>query len=74
MIGKKMCNFIILYRSPSQNKDDFQAFMNNLEMNLETLTQRNSLLTVAIAFFLTQNQIIGAANTVPILKTLLLKM
>ena len=30
MIGNKICNFITLYRSPSQNQDDFQAFIDNL--------------------------------------------
>ena len=37
MNGKKICNFLSLCRSPSQNQDDFQAFIDNLEMNLETL-------------------------------------
>ena len=46
MIGNKICNFITLYRSPSQNQDDFQAFIDNLEMNLETLAQRNPFLVV----------------------------
>ena len=46
MIGKKICNFLTLYRCPSQNQDRFQAFINNLEMNLETLVQRNPFLTV----------------------------
>ena len=46
MIGNKICNFITLYRSPSQNQDDFQTFIDNLEMNLETLAQRNPFLVV----------------------------
>ena len=37
MTGNKICNFITLCRSPSQNQDDFQGFIDNLEMNLETL-------------------------------------
>ena len=48
MIGNKICNFITLYRSPSQNQDDF---IDNLEMNLETLAQRNSFLMVVIGDF-----------------------
>ena len=40
-IGNKICNFITLCRSPSQNQDNFLAFKENLEMNLETLAQRN---------------------------------
>ena len=51
MIGNKICNFITLYRSPSQNQDDFQAFIDNLEMNLETLAQRNPFLMVVIGNF-----------------------
>ena len=35
-IGNKIYNSITLYRSPSQNQDDFLAFKDNLEMNLET--------------------------------------
>ena len=46
MIANKICNFITLYRSPSQNQDDFQTFIDNLEMNLETLAQRNPFLVV----------------------------
>ena len=51
MIGNKICNFITLYRSPCQNQDDFQAFVDNLEMNLETLAQINPFLTVVIGNF-----------------------
>ena len=47
-IGNKICNFITLYSFPSQNQDDCLAFKDNLEMNLETLAQRNPFLTVAI--------------------------
>ena len=51
MIGNKICNFITLYRSPSQNQDGFQAFIDNLEMNLETLAQRNPFLMVVLGDF-----------------------
>ena len=40
MIFKKICKFITLFRSPSQNQDDFQEFIDNLEVNLETLVQK----------------------------------
>ena len=73
MIGNKICNFITLYRSPSQNQDDFQAFIDNLEMNLETLAQRNLFLMV-VTGVLTQNLNIGAAKTVLISLLFLLKM
>ena len=51
MIGNKICNFITLYSSPSQNQDDFQVFIDNLEMNLEILAQRNPFLTVVFGDF-----------------------
>ena len=51
MIENKISNFITLYRSPSQNQDDFQAFIDNLEMNLETLAQKNPFLAVVIGDF-----------------------
>ena len=51
MIGNKVCNFITIYRSPSQNQDDFQAFIDNSEMKLETLAQRNPFLMVVIGDF-----------------------
>ena len=51
MIGNKICNFLTLYRSLSQSQDDLQAFMKNLEMNLETLAQRNPFFMVVIGDF-----------------------
>ena len=56
MIGNKICNFITLYRSPSQNQDNFQAFIDNLEMNLETLAQRNPFLRVVLGDFNAQSK------------------
>ena len=50
-ICTKICNFITLYRSPSQNQNDFQAFIDNFEMNLETLAQKNPFLTVLTGDF-----------------------
>ena len=51
MIGNKICNIINLYRSPSQNQHDFQAFIDNLEINLVTLAQRNPCLMVVTGDF-----------------------
>ena len=45
-IGGKICNFISLYRSPSQTQDEFEKFIDNLEFNLETLGQNNPFLIV----------------------------
>ena len=47
-IGGKICNFISLYRSPSQTQDEFEKFIDNLELNLETLCQNNTFLIVLI--------------------------
>ena len=50
-IGNKSCNFIALYRYPSQSQDDFETFSNNFEMTLETLAQKGSFLTTIIGDF-----------------------
>ena len=38
-IGGKICNFISLYRSTSQTQDEFEKFIDNLELNLDILCQ-----------------------------------
>ena len=50
-IGDKSCNFIALYRSPSQSQDDFETFSDNVEMTLETLAQKGSFLMSIIGDF-----------------------
>ena len=40
-IGNKSCNFIALYRSPSQSHGDFETFSGYFEMTLQTLTQKS---------------------------------
>ena len=48
-IGDKLCNFVALYRSPSQTQDEFEKFSDNLELNMGTLSQKLCLfLVVAI--------------------------
>ena len=47
-IGGKICNFISLYRSPSQTQDEFKKIIDNLELNLETLCQNNPFVMVLI--------------------------
>ena len=49
-IGDKSCNFIALYRFPSQSQDDFET-SNNFEITLETLAQKGSFLTTTIGGF-----------------------
>ena len=40
-IDDKLCTFVALYRSPSQSQDNFETFVDNFELNLETLTRKN---------------------------------
>ena len=40
-----------LYRSPSQSLNNFETFIDNLELNLETLSWKNPFLLVAIGDF-----------------------
>ena len=37
--GNKTCNFVVLYRSPSQSQDKFKTFSDNFEMTLDILAQ-----------------------------------
>ena len=50
-IGDKLCSFISLYRSPNQSYDDFVSFLDNFELTLDTLAQKNPFLTVALGDF-----------------------
>ena len=40
-ISGKTCNFTSLYRSPSQSKDEFESFAENLELILDSIALRN---------------------------------
>ena len=51
IVGDKLCNFIGLYRSPSQSQDLFQSFKENLELNLESAVQNNPFLVVLLGDF-----------------------
>ena len=51
MVGDKLCNFITLYRSPSQSQDQFKSFKKNLELNLESAAQNNPFLVVLLGDF-----------------------
>ena len=50
-IADKICNFISLYRSPSQSKDEFEFFTDNLELNVHSIALRNPLLIVVLGDF-----------------------
>ena len=43
-IGDKTRNFVNLYRSPSQTKDEFEKFIKNLEINLEHIANKSPFL------------------------------
>ena len=46
-IGNKLCNFVALYRSPSQTEEKFEIFSDNFELNLGNLSHKNTFLVVA---------------------------
>ena len=50
-IGDKICEFVALYKSPSQSQDNFETFADNFEMTLEFLAQKNPFLSTAISDF-----------------------
>ena len=51
LIGGKSCNFISLYRSPSQSCDSFEEFRDNLQLLLDKISHQNPFLTVAVDDF-----------------------
>ena len=55
-IADKICNFISLYRSPSQSKDEFESFADNLELNLDSIVHRNPYLIVVLGDFNAQTK------------------
>ena len=50
-IGEKLWNFVALYRLPSRSKDEFETFAKNLELNLDTNSPKNPLLTAVLGDF-----------------------
>ena len=44
-------NFLCLYRSPSQKWDIFETFSDNLELTLDTTTNKNRFFSVATSDF-----------------------
>ena len=48
MTGGKLCRFISLCRSPNQSQDDFESFPNNFELNIDSVTAKNTFLTVVL--------------------------
>ena len=50
-IGGKICKFLSLYRSPSQNKDNFETFLENLELNFDHMTEKKPSMMVVLGGF-----------------------
>ena len=44
-------NLTCLYRSPTQNMEEYETFVKNLELNLELASTKNQYPTVDIADF-----------------------
>ena len=47
-ITDKTCNFISLYRSPSQCTDEFESFADNLVLNFNSIALRNPYLILVL--------------------------
>ena len=50
-IGGKVCKFLNLYKSPSQNRDEFEKFLDNLELNFDHMADKNVFLMAALGDF-----------------------
>ena len=50
-IDDKICNFMVLYRSPSQSQDNFEIFADNFQMTLEIIGYKNPFQTTVIDDF-----------------------
>ena len=55
-ITDKICNFIYLYRSPSQSKDKFESFADNFKLNLDSIVHKNPCLIVVLGGFNAQTK------------------
>ena len=55
-IAEKTCNFISLYRSPKQSKDEFETFADNLEVNFDSVALGNPYLIVVLGDFNAQTK------------------
>ena len=51
MVGDTLCNFIVLYRSPSKSQDQFESFKETLELSLESAMQNNPFFVVLLGDF-----------------------
>ena len=51
IFGGKICNFISLYRSPSQLSKTFEDFADNFELNLDKIANKSPYLLVFLGDF-----------------------
>ena len=54
LIGEKSCNFISLYRSPSQSSNSFEEFADTLQLSLDKISNQNLFFTVVLGDFNTK--------------------
>ena len=50
-IGSKLCTIVPLYRSPSQSAEEFENFLNKLNLTIESITPENPFLSVVVGDF-----------------------
>ena len=54
-IGSKKCIIGTVYRSPSQNFNEFQSFLSNFEFSLQDISNRNPYLTLLLGDYNARN-------------------
>ena len=54
-IGEKKSSFISLYRSPNQSYVDFVLFVDNIELNLDTLSRKQPFTMVPVGYIRSRN-------------------
>ena len=47
----KNCKFLSLYRSPSENRDKFEKFLENLELSIDHVADKNPYMMVVLGDF-----------------------
>ena len=53
-IGGKVCKLLTIYRSPSQNRDEFETFLDNLKLHFDHMAHKNPYLMVVLGDFNTK--------------------
>ena len=48
----KLCNFLLLYNSPTQSQDDFESCINNLESVLDSFISNCRTIEITVRFLL----------------------